>query len=411
MKAEIVSVGTELLLGEITDTNASYLAQQLAPLGIDLYWISAVGDNLGRLSEAVRRALGRSDLLLMTGGLGPTEDDLTREAIAAVLGEEMVVIPELERDLREFFARRGVKMPERNLKQATLIRSASALPNPIGTAPGWWVEKDGRIIAAMPGVPVEMRRMWEQEVAPRLRARFGGMVIFARTLKIIGLGESTVADMISELLDSSNPTLATYAKADGIHVRIAAKAASEAEARALIARPEARVREILGDTVYGVDDDTLEGAIGRLLRERNLCVATFEGCTAGMLAAALTNVPGSSAYFKGGAVAYAASTKEAWGVDPALLAAHGAIGLEASRAMATAARSRLEADIGVGVTGVAGPEAVGDIPAGTFFVAVDYRGRMLAEATNWRTTRSEVRRRAVMFALALLRRALLGEKS
>lgn len=411
MKAEIVSVGTELLLGEITDTNASYLAQQLAPLGIDLYWISAVGDNLGRLSEAVRRALGRSDLLLMTGGLGPTEDDLTREAIAAVLGEEMVVIPELERDLREFFARRGVKMPERNLKQATLIRSASALPNPIGTAPGWWVEKDGRIIAAMPGVPVEMRRMWEQEVAPRLRARFGGMVIFARTLKIIGLGESTVADMISELLDSSNPTLATYAKADGIHVRIAAKAASEAEARALIARPEARVREILGDTVYGVDDDTLEGAIGRLLRERNLCVATFEGCTAGMLAAALTNVPGSSAYFKGGAVAYAASTKEAWGVDPALLAAHGAIGLEASRAMATAARSRLEADIGVGVTGVAGPEAVGDIPAGTFFVAVDYRGRLLAEATNWRTTRSEVRRRAVMFALALLRRALLGEKS
>ena len=411
MKAEIVSVGTELLLGEITDTNASYLAQQLAPLGIDLYWISAVGDNLGRLSEAVRRALGRSDLLLMTGGLGPTEDDLTREAIAAVLGEEMVVIPELERDLREFFARRGVKMPERNLKQATLIRSASALPNPIGTAPGWWVEKDGRIIAAMPGVPVEMRRMWEQEVAPRLRARFGGMVIFARTLKIIGLGESTVADMISELLDSSNPTLATYAKADGIHVRIAAKAASEAEARALIARPEARVREILGDTVYGVDDDTLEGAIGRLLRERNLCVATFEGCTAGMLAATLTNVPGSSAYFKGGAVAYAAGTKEAWGVDPALLAAHGAIGLEASRAMATAARSRLEADIGVGVTGVAGPEAVGDIPAGTFFVAVDYRGRLLAEATNWRTTRSEVRRREVMFALALLRRALLGEKS
>ncbi|MEE8385597.1 MAG: competence/damage-inducible protein A, partial [Dehalococcoidia bacterium] len=171
MKAELVSIGTELLLGEILDTNAQYLAARLPPLGIDLYYTSKVGDNLERLTEVIERAWSRSDLVITTGGLGPTEDDLTREAIARVLGEEMTVDPALERQLREFFARRGVTMPERNVKQASLIASSRALPNPRGTAPGWWVERRGCIIVAMPGPPVEMGRMWEQEVAPELEAR------------------------------------------------------------------------------------------------------------------------------------------------------------------------------------------------------------------------------------------------
>jgi len=190
MKSEIVSVGTELLLGQITDTNASYLAQRLSPLGIDLYYISQVGDNQARLVEVLGRAWGRSDLVIVTGGLGPTEDDLTREAIAQLLGEAMAVDPGLERNLREFFTRRGVPMPSRNIKQATLIPSAQAITNPIGTAPGWWVERQGRTLVAMPGVPHEMRRMWENEVEPRLRQRSGGAVIFSKTLKVIGLGES-----------------------------------------------------------------------------------------------------------------------------------------------------------------------------------------------------------------------------
>lgn len=408
MRAEIISVGTELLLGQITDTNASYLGQQLAPLGIDLYWISAVGDNLGRLSEVVRRALGRSDLTIMTGGVGPTEDDLIREAIAAVLGEEMAVVPELERELREFFRRRGVQMPARNVKQATLIPSAQALHNPIGTAPGWWVEHNGRIIVAMPGVPVEMRRMWEHEAAPRLRERTGGRIIFSKTLKIIGLGESSVGDMIHDLLDSNNPTLATYAKNDGIHVRITAKAASEEEATALIAEPERRVREILGDTVYGVDDETLEGVVGALLRDNGLTLATAEGLTAGLLSATIANVPGSSAYFKGGLVAYSGPAKELWGIDASLLSGGEILGPDIATALAAAARTELGADIGVGLSGVAGPEAVGDVPPGQFFLTVNNRGHILTDATAWKTTRNEVRRRAVLAALALIRRSVLA---
>lgn len=407
MKAEIMSVGTEILLGSITDTNATYLAQQFQPLGIDLYYVSAVGDNLGRLTETLRRALDRSDLVVITGGLGPTEDDLTREAIAAALGEEMVVQPDLEHTLRAFFAARGVQMPERNVKQATLIPSAQALPNPIGTAPGWWVEKNGHIIVAMPGVPVEMRRMWEQEVAPRLRERTGGVIIYSKTLKVIGLGESLVEHMISPLLNSNNPTLATYAKQDGIHVRITAKASSVAEAETLIAGPEARVREILGPTIYGTNEDTLEGSVGAILKEKGLTVATMEGCTAGLLSAALTNIPGSSAYFRGGIVTYSPEAKVAAGIDRALLDQSGLVAPEVAWAMATAARRQLGADIGVGLTGVAGPDPLGDVPAGTFHVAVDNRGAMRSESFHWSTTRGEVRRRAVMNALALLRKSLL----
>src|SRR5215208_4204811 len=200
MKAEIIAVGTELLLGEILDTNSQYLAQQLTPLGIDLFFVTHVGDNLTRLRETLRQGLERSDLLVMTGGLGPTEDDLTREAIAAALGEQMTVVPELERHLREWFGRRNRPMPERNVKQATLIPSAQAVPNPIGTAPGWWVETNGKQIACMPGVPHEMRKMWEEQIVPRLAAKAGGRILVTRTLKTLGMGESAVEELIHPLI-------------------------------------------------------------------------------------------------------------------------------------------------------------------------------------------------------------------
>src|SRR5215469_564515 len=222
MRAEIISCGTELLLGHITDTNATYLAQNLASLGIDLYFISQVGDNQGRIVETLRRAWERSDLIIMTGGLGPTEDDLARESISALLGETMQVDAKLEADLRRIFAARTMKMPERNIKQATLIPSAQALPNPRGTAPGWWVEKDKHIIVAMPGVPHEMYRMWEEEVIPRLGSYTGGL-IFTRILRVSGLGESAVGEQLDSVIHSNNPTVATYAKSDAIDVRITAK--------------------------------------------------------------------------------------------------------------------------------------------------------------------------------------------
>ncbi len=201
MRAEILSCGTELLLGHITDTNATYLAQSLATLGIDLYFVSQVGDNQGRIVETLQRAWERSELIIMTGGLGPTEDDLARESISALLGETMQLDPELESNLRAMFARIGAKMPDRNLKQANLIPSAQSLPNPVGTAPGWWVEKDGRIIVTMPGVPSEMYRMWEQEAIPRLMPRTGN-VLFTRILRVTGLGESTVEERLG-FIDTS----------------------------------------------------------------------------------------------------------------------------------------------------------------------------------------------------------------
>lgn len=406
MKAEILSVGTELLLGQIVDTNANYLAQQLALLGIDLYYISQVGDNFGRLTETIGRALGRSDLVVITGGVGPTEDDLTREAIAAVLGEEMVVQPELEAHLRAFFARRGRPMPERNVKQATLIPSARALPNPIGTAPGWFVEKDGKVIVAMPGVPHEMKKMWEEQALPLLRPFTGGQVIASRTLKLYGIGESHAEEEVRDLIRSTNPTLATYAKPDGVHLRLTAKAPSVAAAQALLDPFEAEVRARVGQYVYGYEQDSLAAVVGRLLQERGLTLATMESCTGGLLANLVTDVPGSSAYFRGGVVAYSAELKAAFGVDPAVIAAHGTVAEETARAMARAARARLGADVGLATTGVAGPESVEGKPVGTLHLALDLQGSLHAATTQYATTRAEFKRRGAQDALYLLWRAL-----
>lgn len=410
MKAEVISVGTELLLGEILDTNAKYLGGRLPALGIDLYYISKVGDNIGRLSEVIERAWERSDLVITTGGLGPTEDDLTREAIGRVLGEDLEVDPELEQDLRHFFARRGATMPERNVKQAMRIASSEAIPNPRGTAPGWWVERDERIIAALPGPPVEMERMWEKEVIPRLRRhpRAPKSVLVTRTLKTTGIGEGHVDEMVSPLLKSTNPSIGVYARADGVQLRIAAKAATEGEAQALIAPVEAEMRSILGAFVWGADDETMEYAIGAMLRDRGLWLATMESCTGGLLANTITNVPGSSSYFRGGLVSYATEMKVEWGVDAQVIAEHGVISTETAQAMANAARSHLHADVGVGVTGVAGPDEQDGQPPGTVHIAVD-SGLSAPQTLSYQfaQSREAVKRRAVTTALGLLRRVLL----
>src|SRR6266567_1290445 len=308
MRAEILSCGTELLLGHITDTNATYLAQSLASLGIDLYFVSQVGDNQGRIVETLRRAWERSDLVIITGGLGPTEDDLARESISAMLGETMRVDPMLEAELRGMFATRNSIMPERNIKQATLIPSAQALANPLGTAPGWWVEKDGRIIVAMPGVPREMYRMWEQEVIPRLVPYTGGL-IFTRLLRVWGLGESAVEERLDSVIHSDNPTVATYAKSDAIDVRITAKAETREQAEQQVAAMERRVREILRHHIFGIDKDTLQSVVGKYLTERGQTLAVMETLTGGLLSSRITDVPGSSNYFAGGLVTYSTELK------------------------------------------------------------------------------------------------------
>jgi nicotinamide-nucleotide amidase len=407
VRAEIVSVGTELLLGQIVDTNAAWLAERLAPLGIDLYWISQVGDNLGRLTEVFERALRRSDLTIVTGGLGPTEDDLTREAIAAVLGEQMTVVPELEADLRAFFARRGVPMPARNIKQATIIPSGRPLRNPIGTAPGWWVERDDHVIVAMPGVPHEMRRMWQEEVLPILRQRMGTAAIVSRTLKVLGPGESAVEEMLQHLLASPNPTVATYAKPDGVHVRVTAKGSSDDEARALVAAMEAEVRAALGHHIYGVDDETIAEVVSRLLLERDLTVATIEAASGGMLASVIAEAALSAQVYRGGLIVGASGLAPLGAAEFGARDGHDTTSAAAAALLARVARERFGADLGLAITGAPGPTASGETPPGTVHVAMAWHGEPHVNTQQHRTTPTEVRRRAAMAALNLVRRTLL----
>ncbi len=407
MKAEIISVGTELLLGEVTDTNAAYLAAQLPLLGASLRWITVVDDSMERLVEAFDRAWKRSDLILATGGLGPTQDDLTREAIARMLNEAMEVSEPLVQNLRVTFAAMGRQMAAANLKQACLIPSSQAIPNPRGTAPGWWVEKEGRILVAMPGPPGEMQRMWAREVMPRLQGKGQREVVLRRTLKCFGLSEAEVGEKASILFNSDNARLGIYAKPDGIHLRLIARAVSHEDAMAIIDQAEAKLRGVLSEHIWGTDEDTLEGIVGSLLAHRGLTVATMESCTGGLLGAIITDVPGSSAYYRGGFIAYSNETKTALGVEAQLIERHGAVSREVAQAMAEAARQRLEADIGIGITGVAGPDKLEDKTPGLVYMAVsDKQGTESWEA-RYPPGRPEVRRRASTHALFLLRQRLL----
>jgi len=351
VKAEIISIGTEILLGEITDTNASYLASQLPLLGIDLYWISQVGDNQARLEEVLKRAWQRSELILTTGGLGPTEDDLTRETIAEMLSEKLEIKPSLESELRERFARGSMEMPLSNLKQATLIPSAESITNARGTAPGWWVARDGRILVAMPGPPMELQEIWQKEVKPRLQ-QGSTAIILSKTFKTLGLSEAGLGELVAPLLSSTNPTLAVYAKVDGIQVRLTAKAKTQKQAEKMITKGEANVRAILDEFIWGTDDDTLEMVIGRLLIEKGLSLAVIEDYSGGWLTASLADVPESPTFFKGGLVACSDETKVAFGVNAEIISQYGAVSPEVAQAMAEAARALLRADISVSITGI-----------------------------------------------------------
>lgn len=410
MRAEIISIGTELLLGEIQDTNASYIASRLPSLGIDLYYVHVVGDNVDRLVDVFQRAWGRADLVLCTGGLGPTEDDVTREAIAALVKEKPEVDPSLERELRTYFEGRAFPMPENNLRQATLVPSAQVVPNKRGTAPGWWVEKNGKIIVAMPGPPREMTEMWDYEVMPRLRGRVAGELLVTRVLKIGGLAESAVDEMCGDLLRSRAPSLGVYAKPDGTHLRLAVKANSEAAGYELIAGVERQLRKIFGDHLWGSDNDTLEGNVGALLRESGLTVATMESCTGGLLASRITDAPGSSAYFKGGLVTYSNDAKIQYGVDARLIEQHGAVSREVAAAMAQSARLAFNADVGISVTGVAGPDEQEGKAVGTVHICVDHAAESLGSFARFRSSRADIKLRATTAALLQVRDLVLGLK-
>ena len=396
MKAEIVAIGTEILLGEIVDTNSAWIAQHLPALGIDLNHTSVVGDNMGRVMDTLGRAWERAELVITTGGLGPTEDDLTREAIARLLGEEPYVEPELEQRLRGFFERRGIEMPESNIKQAWLIPSSRVIDNPRGTAPGWWTERDGHMIVSMPGVPPEMERMWTNEVAPQLEGR-SGAVLVTRTLKTAGVGEGTVDEMARPVFATPGIGVGTYARADGVHLRIGAKASTVEEAQALIEPVERELEAIFGNSIWGRDEDTLEGFIARTLRERSQSVGTMESATGGLLASTLSDAPDAGGSFAGGIVA-AGSTEE-----------FATVSAETAEAMASAARERLGSDYGVGVTGELGPDQTIEQP-GTMFLAVVGPGGTRSMKIVTAQGRAATKRRAITTALMLLRGSILEEE-
>lgn len=411
MKAEILSIGTELLLGQIVDTNANYLAQQLPALGLDLHYVSQIGDNLPRLAGAFRHALERSDIIITSGGLGPTEDDLTREAIAEVMGERLEIQPHLEQELRGFFTRRGRTMPDRNVKQATTIPSGTYLPNPVGTAPGWWVERDGKVIVSMPGVPHEMHKMWAEQAEPRLARLITGGVIVSRLLKLAGIGESHAEEALGELIRSTNPTLATYAKSDGIHLRLTAKAAVRDDAERLLDAFEPRVRERVAEWVYGGESDSFPAVVGALLRQRGLTLTVAESATGGELASLITEAPGASDYFLSGYVAYSAAAKQALGVSAAVLEEHGTVAEATTAALAAAARKTAGAAVAVATTGVAGPDPSEGKPVGLLHIVVDIEGRQVCQETRYSTTRTEYKRRGALEALQLLWRELKHQQS
>jgi nicotinamide-nucleotide amidase len=412
MGAELLTIGTELLLGQIVDANASWMAQRLAEAGIDVFYKSTVGDNRGRIEEAIRLAMSRADNLIMTGGLGPTEDDLTREVLAAVLGRPLRLDSAVLRHIEERFARRRVAMAENNRKQAMVPEGAEVLRNPRGTAPGLLIRHEGRIFVCMPGVPSEMKPMLLEQVIPRIRAACGiRSHIVSRLLKTCGISESMLDQRIGDYFrELRNPTIGVLAHAGEIHVRLTCKGDDEAEIIGRLDDLERKIRERLGHLVFGRDEEKLEAVVGCLLRERRATLSVAESCTGGLVASRLTDISGSSDYFERGVVAYSPAAKEQLlGVPPEVIRSHGLVSLEVARAMAAGVRDRSGTTLGLATTGVAGPTGgTPEKPVGLICVGLAWASGAAAREFHLLGDREQVKYRGAQMALEMLRRHLLG---
>lgn len=409
MRAEVIGVGTEILLGQICNDNAQWISKRLAEIGIDVLHHQAVGDNVDRIAEAFRLALSRADVVIATGGLGPTQDDITREGLALALGLRLVRRPEIERLLREKFVRFGREMPETNLQQADVPEGCRYIVPERGTAPGIAFEGEGKRAYAVPGVPAEMREMLEGTILPEL-APLGAAAIVSRVIRSTGIGESAVSERLDDLFSGSvNPTVAYLASGGETRVRVTAKAPTRAEAEALIEPVVREVVERLGDVVFSTADEDLELVVGRLLKARELTVACAESLTGGGVATRLTRAPGSSATFAGSAVVYAEEAKRrVLGVSDEILAEHGPVSEACAREMAAGAREAFEADVAVALTGVAGPDPHAGESPGLIWVALDAEDARHARRLRAPGDREQVRRQAEQAALDLLRRYLDG---
>jgi len=401
VKAEIISIGTELLRGEITDTNAVYIASQLPLIGIELQRITTSGDDIKKLAQIIRQSLSRSSVIITTGGLGPTQDDLTREAIALVLDEELFTDQDLVNELKAQFIRMGREMPLSNLQQAMRIPSAASLPNPRGTAPGWWVEKNGKVIAVMPGPPREMLPMWQNEVLPRLKTRFPVDVIQARTIKTFSMQEAKVGELVQPYFETDNLTLGIYAKPDGIQLRLIAKGSNASH---LLDVAEKGIKEKLAPYVWGTGEDTLEGNDGQALSHQGLTLATIEQFTGGLLGHIISNSTLSLRFYRGGIIVKSDLADIGLGfpvTDP--------VSGPVAEAMAQAIKDRFSADIGLSITGVDCQRALSN-QSNVVYVGVADAFGTKSWTQQFMINRSDSVERAAVSALFHLRERLIENK-
>lgn len=411
MRAEVVGVGTELLLGQIANTNARWISERLADIGVDVLHHQVVGDNLERIADALHHALSRADVVIATGGLGPTQDDITRQAVALVAGATLVRHADLEEMIRQKFARVRRTMPESNLVQADVPDGARVILPGRGTAPGLVLDVGGVRTYALPGVPSEMAEMMESTVLPELAALAGPGAIVSRIIRCVGIAESRIAELLDDLFRrSDNPTLAYLAGGGEVRVRLTAKATSREEARALIEPVLEEVVGRIGDFVFTTDDEELEEAVGRLLQAAGKALACAESLTGGELGARITSVAGASDYFRGSAVCYTAEAKrDILGVSQETLEGPGPVSPECAREMAAGGRRLFGADVAVAVTGAAGPEVHGGAGPGELFVAIEAEGVSDQRGLRAPGDREMVRRWAEQAALDLVRRHLEGK--
>ena len=411
MVAELISVGTELLLGNIVNTNAAFLARECAKLGLSLYYQTTVGDNPERLRETVRQALERSDVVILGGGLGPTQDDLTKEITTEVFGQKLKEDAHTRERIQTYFDARGTKnITENNWKQAMVPEEAIVVDNDNGTAPGLILEKDGKIAILLPGPPNELIPMFRKDIYPYLHEKQPETIV-SEMVKLCGIGESRAETMISDMIEAqTNPTIATYAKTGEVHLRVTARAESEEAARLLIKPVLKELRVRFGSQIYTTDEHvSLEQAVVDLLKEQELTLTTVESCTGGLLAGRLVNVPGVSEVLKQGFVTYSNKAKRKLvGVKKATLREYGAVSDRTAREMARGAILTTGADAAVAVTGIAGPDG-GSVekPVGLVYIAVAVRGQMYVQECHFTGDRLKIRESSVASALTLLRTGIL----
>jgi len=409
MVAEILAVGTELLMGQIVNTNAQYLTKRLNDLGVNVYYHSVVGDNPARLKECLRLALSRCDVVITTGGLGPTRDDITKETIAEIMGVKLVRHEETLRNIKCFFERVDRRMMENNIKQADIPEGCIIIPNHNGTAPGCIIEKDGKTVIMLPGPPKEMIPMFEETVSPYFEKKTG-QIIGSRMLKVFGIGESEMEMKIMDLVEAqSNPTIAPYVNMGEVVIRVTARSKNYDEAMKMIDPVIEKIKERLGSNLYAYDGETLEEIVVRLLIERNISISTAESCTGGMLASKLVNVPGVSKVFANGFITYSNQSKtDILGVSPDTISTFGAVSKETALEMVKGLIKRTAARAGIAITGIAGPD--GGTPeklVGTVWIAVMLDGEIEASIFKLNGDRERVRHTACLNALNMLRKKIL----